>query len=521
MKKIVSLVLALMMVFTLAVTAFASSSTLSTPPANGTITINGLGLTDANVPVADYKIYRILDLYSYDRTGGRYSYTINSEWVGFFTEGTGALDYFAVDSGNYVTWIAATDEDTVVAFSQLALAYAKDHTDTIHPVKTTDSPADYVAGKDPETGTYLKFENLTLGYYLVDSTVGALCGLTTTDPDASIQAKNGIPTLEKHVKEDASGQWGETNSADIGQMVEFLIIIHVQPGAENYVFHDVMGKGITFDKVTKIQHIAPGVTDLHDMEEGVDYVVKTGSGMTHSDCSFEIHFTPSCHEKLNPNDRIYIYYQGMLNREAVIKDANSNNAYLTYGEDGETTHDSTQTHTYQIQIVKTDSSNNLINDAEFKIYTDATGGVEVGVVPLMKEDEITPVKDANGNQIYRRARPDEEAAGKTVPILVNGVATVIGLDNGTYYLEEIRSPEGYNKLTARQRFIVADDNLNAVFNETVYSTGSGVHVVNKTGTMLPETGAMGTTMFIFFGALLVLSTGVLLVTKKRMSMIED
>ena len=31
---------------------------------------------------------------------------------------------------------------------------------------------------------------LELGYYLIDSTMGALCGLTTTNPDASINAKN-------------------------------------------------------------------------------------------------------------------------------------------------------------------------------------------------------------------------------------------------------------------------------------------------------------------------------------------
>jgi len=63
--------------------------------------------------------------------------------------------------------------------------------------------------------------------------------------------------------------------------------------------------------------------------------------------------------------------------------------------------------------------------------------------------------------------------------------------------------------------------LDAVFNDGVYSTGSGVHVVNKTGSMLPETGGMGTIIFITLGVLVVLGTGVLLVTKKRMSMIED
>ena len=93
--------------------------------------------------------------------------------------------------------------------------------------------------------------------------------------------------------------------------------------------------------------------------------------------------------------------------------------------------------------------------------------------------------------------------------------------SGEYTITETVAPNGYNKLTARQKFIISDGNLDAVFNAGIYSTGSGVHVVNKTGSMLPETGAMGTLMFISFGMFVALGTGILLVTKKRMSMIED
>ena len=103
----------------------------------------------------------------------------------------------------------------------------------------------------------------------------------------------------------------------------------------------------------------------------------------------------------------------------------------------------------------------------------------------------------------------------------DGQIRVNGLDNGTYYLEETLAPDGYNKLTARQKFIVADGILTATFNNGVYSTGSGVHVVNNTGAMLPETGGLGTLMFTVLGGSTALGTGVVLVTKKRMSKIED
>ena len=213
----------------------------------------------------------------------------------------------------------------------------------------------------------------------------------------------------------------------------------------------------------------------------------------------------------------------MLNRKAIVaEEGNSNETWLDYGENNHTVHDTVKTQSFGFDIIKTDGQNKLIDGAEFKIYDAATGGNEIGVVPLMEADEVTPVLDAAGNPIYRRARADEQTGGKTVPIVVkNGKITVVGFDNGTYYIEETVTPAGYNQLAARQKFIIADSNLNATFNGDVYSTGSGVHIVNKSGTMLPETGGVGTLLFISFGMMLVMAAGVLLVTKKRMSMIQD
>ncbi|MBR1983867.1 MAG: LPXTG cell wall anchor domain-containing protein [Clostridia bacterium] len=142
---------------------------------------------------------------------------------------------------------------------------------------------------------------------------------------------------------------------------------------------------------------------------------------------------------------------------------------------------------------------------------------------------IAGIKSAeNGNEVtvvlmddgvtYRRARADETG----VEIVVkNGEVRVVGFDNGTYYLEETEAPDGYNKLTAPQKFIISDANLDATFNGEIYSTGSGVHVVNKTGSMLPETGGLGTLLFTVLGGTAALGTGVVLVTKKRVSKIED
>lgn len=505
MKKLISLFLALMMVLSLATVAFADNT------ASGSITINGIHVSEdgTNSATTVYEIYRLLDLESYDTESGAYSYKVNENWTAFFATDD-AKTYFTVDEQGYATWIAGEDDAAVAAFAKKALAYAK--ANKIAPVKSSENSEDFVI-----TNTSGKFSNLPLGYYLVDSTVGALCGLTTTNPNASINAKNGKPTVDKQVKEDSTNQYGSTNTADIGQIVEFRTTINVHAGAENYVLHDDMSNGLTFEHnlennrgVVEIRHVVPGTTDENGtVVPTTYYTVKTSDFQ--DECEFEVHFTQDFCNHLKTNDKIIVYYNAMLNKNAIIAgEGNPNETWLEYGEEHYTTHDETKTYTFGFDVIKTDSQNVLLNGAEFRIYDAAEGGSEVGVV--LMDDGVT----------YRRARPDEQANNETKNIVVkDGKVRVVGFDNGTYYLQEVVTPEGYNQLASRKEFIISDSNLDAIFNDGIYSTGSGVHVVNKSGSMLPETGAMGTTLFFTIGVIVMLATGALLVTKKRLSMIED
>ena len=502
MKKFATLLMALLLLCMLAVPTFAAEL--------GSITINGVAED------TEYAIYQLLDLESYDKASGAYSYKVNSAWTAYF-DSAEAKEYIAIDEAGYVTWVAGDSDAIVAAFAQKALAYAK--ANGIASVKSSENDGDFVV-----TGNTGVFSDLALGWYLVDSNAGALCGLTTTDPDASINAKNGIPTIDKQVQEDLTGMWGDVNTADIGQIVNYMSIIHVATGAENYVLHDKMSEGLTFVHdlddgrgVTEIKWINSQGVEV-TLTEGTDYTVKAAN--FDDDCTFEVAFSDSLIASLHANDRLIVYYNAMLNRYAEVgsTEGNPNESWLEYGEEHFTSHDQTKTYTFSMDIVKTDSSNKLIDGAEFRIYDAATGGNEIAVVPLMESDNVTPILDANGNPMYRRARADETGVNIVVK---DGKVTVVGFDNGVYYLEEVKAPAGYNMLTSRKEFTIADANLDSVFNDGIYSTGSGVHVVNKTGSMLPETGGMGTVIFVSLGTLAVLGAGVLLVTKKRMAMIED
>ena len=530
MKKILCLLIAVIMVASLATAAFAAQGQFGTD--KGSITIN-----DAHVGTTTYKVYRLFDLESYtqDSTTSAYAYVINSEWQAFFDQ-TAIKEYYTLTDGKYVSWSGAEDESRKATFAKLALAWAQDPANGITVIATTEDSTDYTFtpnALDPTKGT-LVFNDLDLGYYLVDSNAGALCGLTTTNPNGVVNAKNFVPTVDKQVQEDLTHSWGGSNTADIGQTVYFKTTITVAPGAQNYVLHDMMSKGLTFNDVTKVEYYKSGVETPETMVEGTDYEVITTACPDCDDpatpetetCTFRVKFTDSAMAKMGPNDRIVVYYDAMLNRYAEVGpvDGNTNESWMEYGEKHFTTHDTTKTYTFSFDLVKTDASNKLITGATFKIYDAETGGNEIKVVPMDADNNGVADLDANGNIIYRRARPDEQAdpgINYKIEVTKPGAITVLGLDNGVYYLEEIDAPEGFNKLAARQAFTIADNNLNATFTGGLYSAGSGVHVVNKTGNMLPETGGMGTFLFITFGTLVVLGTGVLLVTKKRMSMIED
>ena len=102
----------------------------------------------------------------------------------------------------------------------------------------------------------------------------------------------------------------------------------------------------------------------------------------------------------------------------------------------------------------------------------------------------------------------------------NGAARFNGLQAGTYKLEETAAPAGYNQLT-KDITIVLDKTGSATIDGAASTPGADrsltAGVANSTGTMLPETGGIGTAIFVALGALAVICAGVFLVTNKRMS----
>ena len=510
-KKIAVIMLSVMMVLGMASVVSADKGGVTAPTGNGKITI-----TNA-IPGQTYKIYRILELESYDATTRNYAYKATANWKTFI-ESTEATAYFKTDSNGGVTWNATLEETKdqkatrAAEFAKKALAYADTQNSTQNSTINSDGSQVAPAAAEGATTSTVTFLGLSLGYYLVDSSAGALCSLNTTATEVEIQEKNGVPSVEKKVQEDSKdgegNVWYDSNTADIGQTVNFQTTIKAQPGAQNYVLHDKMSDGLTFSNIESVK------TQNGTEVAAVNYTIKksTDSSASITDgCTFEIVFVQSFCDTLGSNDQIIVTYSATLNENAVIAgEGNKNTTKLTYGESSETTTSTTTTKTYSIPVFKytKDGTNDkALAGAIFTLSKNRNGTDSIKLVSVSKND-------TNGD-IYRVAK-ENEAEGiekiEKVTTTKSGKFTIKGLDADTYYLTETQQPAGYNKLSAPITVVIAEDGTITVDSKTV----DEVKVLNNTGTILPTTGGNGTSLIYFLGAILALGSGVVLITKQRM-----
>lgn len=476
-KRVLALLAALALVLAMAVPAFADENT-------GSITVQGA------VNGESYSIYKIFDVTGYDMTttSHKITYKVTDGWAPFFEEGKPGAKYVKLDSKKQIS-ATTLDSSTAPEFAAAAIEWAKDST---HNIKATDSK------KADENG--VTFTGVTNGYYLVDTSLGALCSLdNVTGNTAKISEKNKVPSVEKKVK--SGDDYESSNSAKVGDTVEYKTTITINGSVEKVVLHDKMGAGLTFNE-TSVK-VKVGVADVAED----NYTLKKPGTESSDPCTFEIEFKDSYIAGLATGTKIEVTYSATLNKNAVIgTTGNKNDTWLKYGNNGSVTSETT-TCSYSFDLVKTDSDGTLLAGAKFKLYADQDCTNEIKLV-------------ADGDNVYHVATTGETG----VPYIetnATSALTIKGLKGTTtYYLKEIEAPKGYNELENAFEFTIASENISSNLSKTsnkwVEGKSTGIHIINNAGTTLPSTGGMGTTVFYVVGGGLMAVAVVLLVTKKRM-----
>ena len=466
-KRISSLLLALLMILTMSVTTFAAGTTGT----KGSITIDN--------PKADetYTAYKIFDVvYS----GDNYSYTIKdtNEWFD-------TVQSYATGGTKGLTLTPVTGKDIYIVKTENTFS-ASNFSNVLKAAVSGKHGTDLIVGADGKASA----TNLPLGYYFVTSTNGALCNLTTTNPDITIHDKTDVPFEKTEDK----------TNADVGDTVTYTITGKVPEYAGfssyTYLITDEMSDGLTFNKDVKVT--VDSVDKTADCEKKYD-VDEKANKFTVSIPVKDNHYTVGA--------EIKVTYTATLNENA-IANISKNAATLTYSNDPtdsakKTTTPPQEQKVYSSKIVidkyEKDNTDKKLSGAEFVLY---------------KED--------GSNKLYYKWNDTDKKVewvavneAATVKTDINGAASFDGLADGTYYLEETKAPAGYNPLSAPLTIVVTTGSDTDVSKLTIKEG-----VANSTGALLPSTGGMGTTFFYVIGGIFVLASVVLLITRKRMEKVE-
>lgn len=547
MKKILSMILALVMVFALGATAFAEGKV--TPPATGTEvaeedttntpdTVAG-GTADtteapgaaegATTEAAGEKAAAQRTITINNNTAGHTYKAYQIFKGGLSQDGTILSDIQwgnGVNSEALLTALKGTEaykDCTTAADVAKVLAGFENDAEQLKKVAVVINQNLNNANGAQSTGTGPYTITVPSdGYYLVrdEGTVTATDGGTNFilqvigNVDVTPKTTNA-PDVDKKVKLHGvpGAVLSNAVSAEVGHEVDFTITTTIPTGLDsytNYTFNivDTMSEGLTY-KGDFLVHTVGAKTSLQKDE---DYTL-TIEGQT-------ITVTlASKYVLANPGQKIEITYVAAVNDKSLTKDRENNSVHIVYSNNPADSNSTVTTvdkvvyvYNFDIVIDKVDGADNKkLEGAQFALYK------ETGYVDLYYQwyDENYENPNTFGWST--------EADRTIVKTDKNGVASFKGLVPGTYYLQEIKAPDGYNTLDKPVKVEITatyDDNGNITTNATPNEQNNHYEVTstitNNKGTVLPSTGGIGTTIFYVVGGLLMVGAAILLITKKRM-----
>lgn len=411
--------------------------------------------------------------------------------------------------------------------------------------KHLQTTATGTSGEFDSTNQIYTISGLSAGYYLVkdkDNTVNAENHDAYTNyimevvQNVEVTPKTAVPTVTKKIVED--GNKKNATTAKVGDVVNFELTGTLPDNYADYTkyqyeFHDTLSKGLTYNGDVEV-FVKNGETETK--LASTSYTVEPENRQTTTpsqDTTITVKFADlkkntvtganNTTVTIGKDSKIIVKYSATLNENAVVGEAgNTNMVNLVYSNNpnntstGTTKDDKATVYAFQLNVTKVDGTNSgtKLAGAKFKLYYE-TDNTRYYV------KEVT-----NDNTIKSWTNTENEALELTTDS--SGDITVKGLKEGTYYLEETKAPDGYNKLTAPVKVDIANDSTDIHKLDSVKADGvdgivsddkaiGTITIANNKGSTLPSTGGMGTKLFYTIGGILMAGAAIVLVVRKRRS----
>ena len=459
MRKLLTVMLTAVLVMMMGMSAMA---TAPTDPDEPNVDIQGSITVTNAIEGESYTLYKVFRATVSDgRIEGQNGISYKSDWT------VPENDYFAVDDQGNIT-IKDAGKDTEGHLTPGAIDWLKSQIGKFTVIDTKE------AGADP-----VVWEDLDPGYYYISTTTGSFISVDSITPDVEVEDKNTLPSHDKKQSDEEEGGFGDDLlELNIGDTVYYQTEISIGKGSDkDIMLTDEMTDGLDLqDEIT--------------VKLGDQVVPTTGYSLTTAEHGFVLTLLEDYVKTLSEEDVVTVSYSAVINKDAAIDsaDGNSNKATLEYS--GQSMEDEVFVATYDFILEKTDGSK-FLDGSGFKLYDADEGG-----------NQIVVAKDNTGYYVDQSDKKDP-----SVQIMVDQPAgvNVRGLAPGDYFLEETKTPDGYNTLTKRWLVQISKGASGPV----------KVIVINQAGTELPSTGGMGTTILYTVGGILVLVAAVLLIARRR------